>query len=118
MVGEADDAEGALGGAFPPPPPPIEEPFPPAPLDEEIFPSPPPPVVEEGGPEAPSQLPSQVGGPGGAARAVTSPGKEKEGPLPPIWRHLCPPRGRGGGGELGWGALTPAPVAQGEGEQH
>nr|XP_020753194.1 zyxin [Odocoileus virginianus texanus] len=59
VVGEADDAEGALGGAFPPPPPPIEEPFPPAPLDEEIFPSPPPPLVEEGGPEAPTQLPSQ-----------------------------------------------------------
>lgn len=60
MVGEADDAEGALGGAFPPPPPPIDEPFPPAPLEEEIFPSPPPPLVEEGGPEAPTQLPSQV----------------------------------------------------------
>ncbi|XP_065795347.1 zyxin isoform X1 [Muntiacus reevesi] len=59
VVGEADDAEGALGGAFPPPPPPIDEPFPPAPLEEEIFPSPPPPLVEEGGPEAPTQLPSQ-----------------------------------------------------------
>ncbi|XP_067603369.1 zyxin isoform X2 [Pseudorca crassidens] len=60
VLGEADDAEGALGGAFPPPPPPIEEPFPPAPLEEEIFPSPPPPLVEEGGPEAPIQLPPQV----------------------------------------------------------
>ncbi|XP_010832320.1 PREDICTED: zyxin [Bison bison bison] len=59
VVGEADDAEGALGGAFPPPPPPIDEPFPPAPLEEEIFPSPPPPLVEEGGPEAPTQFPSQ-----------------------------------------------------------
>ncbi|XP_043319868.1 zyxin isoform X1 [Cervus canadensis] len=59
VVGEADDTEGALGGAFPPPPPPIDEPFPPAPLEEEIFPSPPPPLVEEGGPEAPTQLPSQ-----------------------------------------------------------
>ncbi|XP_033288177.1 zyxin isoform X2 [Orcinus orca] len=60
VLGEADDAEGALGGAFPPPPPPIEEPFPPAPSEEEIFPSPPPPLVEEGGPEAPIQLPPQV----------------------------------------------------------
>lgn len=61
-IGEGDDSEGALGGAFPPPPPPmIEEPFPPAPLEEDIFPSPPPPLVEEGGPEAPTQVPSQVG---------------------------------------------------------
>ncbi|XP_031311394.2 zyxin [Camelus dromedarius] len=59
VLGEGDDAEGALGGAFPPPPPPIEEPFPPAPLEEEIFPSPPPPVVDEGGPETPIQLPPQ-----------------------------------------------------------
>uniref|UniRef100_A0A480Q9L7 Zyxin n=2 Tax=Sus scrofa TaxID=9823 RepID=A0A480Q9L7_PIG len=59
VLGEADEAEGALGGAFPPPPPPIEEPFPPAPLEEEIFPSPPPPLVEEGGPEVPIQLPPQ-----------------------------------------------------------
>uniref|UniRef100_A0A8C3W135 Zyxin n=1 Tax=Catagonus wagneri TaxID=51154 RepID=A0A8C3W135_9CETA len=59
VLGEADEAEGALGGAFPPPPPPIEEPFPPAPL-EETFPSPPPPLVEEGGLETPVQLPPQV----------------------------------------------------------
>lgn len=39
----------------------IEEPFPPAPLEEDIFPSPPPPLEEEGGPEAPTQLPPQVG---------------------------------------------------------
>ncbi|CAO2603389.1 Zyx [Lemmus lemmus] len=59
-IGEGDDSEGALGGAFPPPPPPmIEEPFPPAPLEEDIFPSPPPPLVEEGGPEAPTQVPPQ-----------------------------------------------------------
>lgn len=61
-IGESDDSEGALGGAFPPPPPPmIEEPFFSAPLEEDIFPSPPPPLVEEGGPEAPTQVPSQVG---------------------------------------------------------
>ena len=35
-----------------------------------------------------------------------------------LWRHLCPPGWRGGGGELGWGSLTPAPLAQGEGEQY
>lgn len=45
----------------------IEEPFPPAPLEEEIFPSPPPPLEEEGGPEAPTQLPPQVGRPWRAA---------------------------------------------------
>ncbi|CAH7469570.1 zyxin [Phodopus roborovskii] len=60
LIGDCDDSEGALGGAFPPPPPPmIEEPFPPAPLEEDIFPSPPPPLEEEGGPEAPTQLPPQ-----------------------------------------------------------
>ncbi|XP_047416348.1 zyxin isoform X2 [Sciurus carolinensis] len=59
VLGDGDDAEGALGGAFPPPPPPIDEPFPPAPLEEDIFPSPPPPLEEEGGPEAPTPLPPQ-----------------------------------------------------------
>ncbi|XP_029417225.1 zyxin isoform X2 [Nannospalax galili] len=61
VLGDGDDSEGALGGAFPPPPPPmIEEPFPPAPLEEDIFPSPPPPLEEEGGPEAPIPPPPQV----------------------------------------------------------
>ncbi|XP_040857996.1 zyxin isoform X2 [Ochotona curzoniae] len=59
-IGDGDDAEGALGGAFPPPPPPIEEPFPPAPLEEDIFPSPPPPMEEEGVPDAPMPPPPQV----------------------------------------------------------
>uniref|UniRef100_A0A2K5BX31 Zyxin n=1 Tax=Aotus nancymaae TaxID=37293 RepID=A0A2K5BX31_AOTNA len=59
LAEDGDDAEGALGGAFPPPPPPIEESFPAAPLEEEIFPSPPPPLEEEGGPEAPIPLPPQ-----------------------------------------------------------
>uniref|UniRef100_UPI00403856D9 zyxin n=1 Tax=Callospermophilus lateralis TaxID=76772 RepID=UPI00403856D9 len=59
VLGDGDDAEGALGGAFPPPPPPIEEPFPPAPLEEDIFPSPPPPLEMEGAPEAPTPLPPQ-----------------------------------------------------------
>lgn len=68
LLGDGEDTEGTLGGAFPPPPPPIEEPFPPAPLEEEIFPSPPPPLEEEGGPEAPIPLPPQVRGLGGAAK--------------------------------------------------
>ncbi|XP_062045362.1 zyxin [Lepus europaeus] len=57
--GDGDDAEGALGAAFPPPPPPIEEPFPPAPSEEDIFPSPPPPLEDEGAPEAPMPPPPQ-----------------------------------------------------------
>ena len=79
MVGEADDAEGALGGAVPPPPPPIDEPFPPAPLEEEIFPSPPPPLVEEGGPEAPTQFPSQVRRPGRGSLSGHIPREEEGG---------------------------------------
>ncbi|XP_010606013.1 zyxin, partial [Fukomys damarensis] len=59
VLGDGEEAEGALGGAFPPPPPPIEEPFPPAPLEEDIFPSPPPPLEEEGGPEASTSVPPQ-----------------------------------------------------------
>uniref|UniRef100_A0A8C5KT89 Zyxin n=1 Tax=Jaculus jaculus TaxID=51337 RepID=A0A8C5KT89_JACJA len=66
LPGDGDDSEGALGGAFPPPPPPIEEPFfdqfPPAPLEEDIFPSPPPPLEEEGAPEASIPLPPQPRG--------------------------------------------------------
>ncbi|CAK6434453.1 unnamed protein product [Pipistrellus nathusii] len=55
LLGDGEDTEDTLGGAFPPPPPPIEESFPSAPLEEEIFPSPPPPLAEEGGPAPPPQ---------------------------------------------------------------
>uniref|UniRef100_A0A452U5P0 Zyxin n=1 Tax=Ursus maritimus TaxID=29073 RepID=A0A452U5P0_URSMA len=60
VLGDGDDSEGALGGAFPPPPPPVEEPFPSESLEEEIFPSPPPPLEEEAGPGAAIPPPPQV----------------------------------------------------------
>lgn len=66
----------------------IEEPFPPAPLEEDIFPSPPPPLEEEGGPEAPTQLPPQVG---------------------KAWRAVLPEMGWGTPPWAGEGSLTLTP---------
>ena len=116
MLGEADDAEGTLGGAFPPPPPPIEEPFPAAPLEEEIFPSPPPPLVEEGGPEAPIQLPPQVWRPGRGSYGGHP--KERRGGSSPLTCRISALMGVGWQWRTGMGALTPDPLAQGEGEQY
>lgn len=95
----------------------MEEPFPSESLEEEIFPSPPPPLEEEGGPEAAIPPPPQVWGLGRGGYGGMPPREERR-----VLTSGLPCTSGLMGVRWEWrpgiGALTPDPLAQGEGEQY